>query len=168
MELDGRSRLFWETAARKMDLARRRWLGSQVSPNAEDMGPIFLNDHAVIQVPPDDEGVPDLPDGVLLLHPPFGSLESSSDSDDSQWYGERAPGGQTRKRKGGKAGAPSPQRPRADPRHARGVGDAEFLEGHESPELAIPGPVLVTDRDLKHAFLSPMTGRPRMAPSFRW
>ena len=103
--LHGQFRLFWETAPRNIDRARRRWLRHQVAQNAEDIGPITLNGGTALQSPSDEEDFPEPPAGASPLHPPPGSYESSSDSDDSQGYGGR---GRAAKCPGGRAGNQTP------------------------------------------------------------
>ena len=68
-----RLRLYREAVSRNIGRARRMSLRSQVSPNAEDMGPIPLKDGGILPVPSNDENAPDFPDGAVSSHPPLGS-----------------------------------------------------------------------------------------------
>ena len=144
--------------SRSVDRSRRRRMRAQVPPNTEGMGPITLNDGAILQGPSDDKDAPELPAAALSLHPPCGSYESSTDSGGSQGYSGRVPGSQKPERKGGKPGGPSRQRPRADFQHAQGVGDEEFLARRQSSPLATPGSVMVTGRDPQDAIHFPLAG----------
>ena len=67
---------------------------------------------------------------------PFGSFESSSDSDGSQVHGERDPG-----RVGGEVEAPPLQRPRTDSQQAEMLAMKDSLYVINAPHVTLPNPL---------------------------
>ena len=67
---------FWSVVDRRLDRFRRRRLRAQASPLSEQMGPITLDDAAVLQAPSDDEVIPAAQQRPLSLYPPFVYVDS--------------------------------------------------------------------------------------------
>ena len=150
---DGRLRLLPAVVHRNIDGARRRWSRLQVSPIAEELGPISSPGGTFLQVPA-------LPSGALSSRLPLGSFESSSDSEDASVSGRRPLGGRTPKRPGGDLDAPTSQRPRTDSQLARDAGGEEIRERHQFPTWKSTESVAVTDDVLQNAMLSSLAGWP--------
>ena len=55
---------FWGVAPRNIDRASRRWRREDIPPIPGERGPLTLADGTALQIPPGDETVPDLPQGV--------------------------------------------------------------------------------------------------------
>ena len=100
-------------ATRRKGGARRRSIRTSISPISKTQGPLTMADGTALQVPSENEMVPDHPKWPLPSRPTFRFVDSSSDSAQGGGGAQTAPSAQTSKRTYDDLDAPTLQRARA-------------------------------------------------------
>ena len=147
-------------ATRKKGGARRRSSRASISPISKTQGPLTMADGTALQVPLENEMVPDHPRWPLPLRPTFRLIDSSSDSAQEGGGAETAPSAQTSKRTSGDLDAPTLQRARARMRLGQLTGGDALRARRQLSGRGRAGTFSVADGDFDKALRFLKSGWP--------